>query len=298
MQMRLIRPHHHQPQRWANGLGVTHEVWRDPLPGWRLSGPAGDELAPAPEPSPGPFLMRLSVATLAPGPFSALPGLDRWFVPLSPGVRLDGVLLERGRPIAFPGERTPLCEVAGAATALNLMVTRGLDVSTSCDAVAGTHLVYALGPARAGGWSLVGGDAVVSRAPVMCDGEVVAFSVAHEPRGPTPPSAGLAAAFEAAVIDGVQGLPRPAWVVTAYNPRGDLLDEAHNRARFSALCEQLHGHPWVPVVGRDAANTWREPSAALFDGALARRLAIEFAQDAIFELTPDGGRRVVWLDHG
>lgn len=102
------------PQAWKNGGGVTRELLRWPGSGdWRL---------------------RLSLADItADGPFSAFPGVQRWFVVLEgDGVELTiaGQLhrLQPGdAPLHFDGGATTSCRLLGGPTRdLNLMLA-GLD---------------------------------------------------------------------------------------------------------------------------------------------------------------------------
>ncbi|MBQ0922272.1 HutD family protein [Hydrogenophaga aromaticivorans] len=98
---------------WRNGGGVTRELlaWPDPAD-WRL---------------------RISVADIAAdGPFSAFPGVQRWFVLLSgEGVVLDfdnhGLALRPGdAPLAFDGAAAPGCRLMdGPVRDLNLMLRGG-----------------------------------------------------------------------------------------------------------------------------------------------------------------------------
>lgn len=98
---------------WRNGGGVTRELlaWPDPAD-WRL---------------------RVSVADIAAdGPFSAFPGVRRWFTPLSgEGVVLDfpdqSLALRPGdAPLAFDGAAAPGCRLMGGPVRdLNLMVRDG-----------------------------------------------------------------------------------------------------------------------------------------------------------------------------
>lgn len=97
------------PQPWKNGGGLTRDLlaWPDAA-GWQL---------------------RISVAEVARGgPFSAYPGVQRWFAV----VQGAGVLLQFGEkthklntesePLLFDGADAPGCElVAGATLDLNLM---------------------------------------------------------------------------------------------------------------------------------------------------------------------------------
>ena len=98
---------------WRNGGGVTRELLAWPGPAdWRL---------------------RISVADIAAdGPFSAFPGVRRWFTLLSgEGVVLDcpdrSLTLRPGdAPLAFDGATAPGCRLtAGPVRDLNLMVRGG-----------------------------------------------------------------------------------------------------------------------------------------------------------------------------
>lgn len=98
------------PQRWRNGGGVTRELvaWPD-APNW---------------------LMRLSVADIErDGPFSAFPGIKRWFAVLhGSGVRLGAetsVLGVGDTPFQFDGALAPDCAlIDGPTRDLNLMIQR------------------------------------------------------------------------------------------------------------------------------------------------------------------------------
>lgn len=99
-----------RPQPWRNGGGITRE-----LLAW---------------PSPDDWNARLSVADIdADGPFSALPGVVRWFaVVQGAGVELDfGTGWRRIRrtdpPLRFEGDAAPMCRlVDGPTRDLNLML--------------------------------------------------------------------------------------------------------------------------------------------------------------------------------
>lgn len=100
------------PQPWKNGGGLTRD-----LLAW---------------PSAADWQFRISVAEVARGgPFSAYPGVQRWFAV----VQGAGVLLQFGErsvklntesePFEFDGADAPGCElVAGATLDLNLMAQR------------------------------------------------------------------------------------------------------------------------------------------------------------------------------
>ena len=100
------------PQPWRNGGGVTRELfaWPDAADWW----------------------LRISLADVAAdGPFSAFPGIERWFAVLDG----DGVVLHRGTqrvalgaddaPWRFDGGEPPDCTLQGGPTRdLNLMLRR------------------------------------------------------------------------------------------------------------------------------------------------------------------------------
>jgi uncharacterized protein len=100
------------PAPWKNGGGVTRELLRLPM------GSKDD------------WTLRISVADVdADGPFSAFPGVTRWFAVLDgAGVRLrfaDRSLdMRRGdAPVRFDGDETPGCALLGGRTRdLNVMV--------------------------------------------------------------------------------------------------------------------------------------------------------------------------------
>ncbi|WP_349745193.1 HutD/Ves family protein [Roseateles cavernae] len=97
------------PQRWKNGGGWTRE-----LLAW---------------PRPDQWLLRISVADIeADGPFSAFPGIDRWFGVLQGGgVELLGRELRCGDGLlAFDGALAPDCRLLDGMTRdFNLMHRRG-----------------------------------------------------------------------------------------------------------------------------------------------------------------------------
>ena len=101
------------PQAWKNGGGQTREL---------LAWPLG-----------GDWKMRVSRADIASdGPFSAFPGVERWFVVLEgAGVRLhfpdtDHDLRVGDAPLRFDGALAPGCsQIEGATQDLNLMVRDG-----------------------------------------------------------------------------------------------------------------------------------------------------------------------------
>lgn len=107
--MRMVRLDDVTPQPWRNGGGVTRE-----LVTW---------------PSPEAWLVRVSVARIArDGPFSAFPGVWRWFTVLSgAGVSLEWSdrkrTLTRGdEGTAFDGNDAPMCRLLDGETEdLNVM---------------------------------------------------------------------------------------------------------------------------------------------------------------------------------
>lgn len=100
------------PQPWRNGGGVTQEL---------LAWPATDA-----------WQLRVSVARIdRDGPFSAFPGIDRWFTVLQgAGVMLGfngrpQQLTADSAPLAFDGAEAPSCSLLDGPTQdLNLMLRR------------------------------------------------------------------------------------------------------------------------------------------------------------------------------
>ena len=112
MTLHVVRCNGVEPQPWKNGGGLTREL---------LAWPAREE-----------WSLRLSVADIrADGPFSAFPGVDRWFAVLEgAGVLLtlpDGphTVGPEDAPLQFRGEAAPPCELLDGPTHdLNLMIRR------------------------------------------------------------------------------------------------------------------------------------------------------------------------------
>lgn len=110
MTVRIVRLEDCPPKPWKNGGGLTHD-----LLAW---------------PAPEDWQCRLSVAEVArAGPFSAYPGVQRWFaVVQGAGVRLafgprEQRLTVESEPLVFDGGQPPGCELLGGPTLdLNLMV--------------------------------------------------------------------------------------------------------------------------------------------------------------------------------
>jgi hypothetical protein len=115
-------------QPWRNGGGLTREL---------LAWPAG-----------GAWRVRVSVADIAAdGPFSAFPGVERWFAVLEgEGVVLSLPRGERsvGRgdePLRFDGEEAVHCRlIEGPTRDLNLMVVRGAGSASMRRAAPGSTL--------------------------------------------------------------------------------------------------------------------------------------------------------------
>lgn len=116
--LHLVRADDIRPVRWRNGGGWTRE-----LVAW---------------PRAEAWIVRVSVADIATdGPFSAYPGVDRWFAVLDGGgVELDDgngmVRLAPGDPIhRFRGEAAPPCRLLDGPTRdFNLMLRRDAGTAT------------------------------------------------------------------------------------------------------------------------------------------------------------------------
>ncbi|MBN8508415.1 MAG: HutD family protein [Burkholderiales bacterium] len=112
MTLHVVRCDAVEPQPWKNGGGLTREL---------LAWPAGHA-----------WSLRISVADIgADGPFSAFPGVERWFAVLEgAGVLLslpDGRRMVQADsvPLKFRGETAPRCELLDGPTRdLNLMIMR------------------------------------------------------------------------------------------------------------------------------------------------------------------------------
>lgn len=112
MTLNIVRCDRVEPHPWKNGGGLTRE-----LLAW---------------PKAGDWQLRISVADIrGDGPFSAYPGVDRWFAV----VEGAGVLLAlpegrrrvepEGDALRFDGEAAPQCELLDGPTRdLNLMLRR------------------------------------------------------------------------------------------------------------------------------------------------------------------------------
>ena len=137
MTLAIVRYDDVAPQPWKNGGGVTRD-----LLAW---------------PSPADWQLRISVAEVARGgPFSAYPGVQRWFA-VAQGA---GVLLQFGEkltklntdsePLQFDGADAPGCElVAGATLDLNLMAQRSSGHAQMARALPGVPWIDEKAPLRA-----------------------------------------------------------------------------------------------------------------------------------------------------
>ncbi len=126
MTLHTLRCDQVTPQRWRNGAGFTRE-----LLAW---------------PGAADWQLRISVADIdADAPFSAFPGVDRWFAVIEgAGVVLQlpgGAHTVSGdtAPLHFAGEAAPGCTlIDGPTRDLNLMARRGCGRATMQRAEAGT----------------------------------------------------------------------------------------------------------------------------------------------------------------
>ncbi len=181
-----------KPQPWKNGGGVTRE-----LLAW---------------PNANDWVMRLSVADIeCDGPFSAFPGIDRWFAVLSGnGVRLGSppkTIQRTDDTSSFDGALAPDCKlIDGPTRDLNLMIRRDAasgwmkrvaagfefplagSAEPSADAVAMISGVFAVNGCTlgrnglpevvAGSMSLLWSDDLIDHEPwkvVECSGDVFLF---------------------------------------------------------------------------------------------------------------------------
>jgi len=130
---RIVHPSQAERERWANGGG-----WTRTLLAW---------------PDPRHWSVRVSVADVeTAGPFSAYPGVDRWFAVLEGGgVRLTtascspiSVRVDDDEMHAFSGDEATDCVLlAGATRDLNVMVRRA-DTRATVRALRGVAAATAL----------------------------------------------------------------------------------------------------------------------------------------------------------
>ena len=113
MTVKLIRADDVPPVAWKNGGGVTRDLWCEPAGAdWRW---------------------RISLADIdRDGPFSAFPGVERWFAVVEgAGVRLSFADHEQrigphDHPVRFDGADAPGCQLINGRTRdLNLMLRGG-----------------------------------------------------------------------------------------------------------------------------------------------------------------------------
>lgn len=125
--MNIIQAEQVEPQTWRNGGGSTREL---------LAWPNADD-----------WQLRISRADIErDGPFSAFPGVQRWFVvlggkgvvlymPTPGGHAREHQLLNGHAPLRFDGELAPGCSlVDGPTQDLNLMVRSGQSSLLAVDA--------------------------------------------------------------------------------------------------------------------------------------------------------------------
>ncbi|MCU1368508.1 MAG: hypothetical protein JWL72_983 [Ilumatobacteraceae bacterium] len=118
--MQIQRSADHRIVPWANGLGVTADLFLWP-------------------PDAGVWMWRLSIADVTDDvPFSVMPGIDRHItvaqgagmtltIDGAPPVRMD----RTSPPLSFDGESTTTCRLLdGPIADLNLMVRRGMHVGS------------------------------------------------------------------------------------------------------------------------------------------------------------------------
>jgi environmental stress-induced protein Ves len=138
------------PQPWRNGGGTARD-----LLAWPVEAPAGE------------WLLRVSVAAITrDGPFSAYPGIQRWFAVVDgPGVVLalqqgESTVRAGAQPLCFDGEAAPGCRLLDGPTEdLNFMVRRDAGRGVLRLAVPGTE-----GPGPAPWRAFYAADATVLQA--------------------------------------------------------------------------------------------------------------------------------------
>ncbi|GAB3683544.1 DUF3293 domain-containing protein [Salinisphaera aquimarina] len=92
----------------------------------------------------------------------------------------------------------------------------------------------------------------------------------------------------------------PAWLITAHNPRAQLLDASVNRARATVLEHYATTRHLVALecVNQDPADAWPDEPGLLIAGleeGMARALGRRFAQLAIVEVRIAQSVRLLWL---
>jgi environmental stress-induced protein Ves len=319
--MRRVGPECWRAQRWKNGGGVTHELWR--------------ERGLSPD-----FALRISCAEVAAsGPFSSFPAVDRTIVLASGAgftlVRDDGLTTTLdvvGASWRFSGDDVWDCRlIDGPVLDLNVMTERATVVadvtthrllpSSSLVVSAPTAVAFVLEGtgvvATSDGRELCLGarDLVVAAGDLtlaVADTALVVVGVIRPaPRVRRRVTTDVELAYQRAVVEVFAdpdtggerpGCERPAlepcWVVTACNPGAHRLSDDENARRMALLqaAVEARGIVWAPAVSRSADGQWREASLALVGcgAAAALALATAFDQDAIYELRPGSGPEVLW----
>ncbi len=197
--MKLVNLDQVAPVPWRNGGGVTRELWA-----W-----------PSANPSANDWQVRISVADIAQdGPFSAFPGVDRWFAVLE-GAGVDLAFAHRvctlgpdNAPLPFDGAAAPGCRLlAGPTRDLNLMTLRSAGRGTMQRAQAGVpwlcqsplRAVFAATPLQLHtdaadalelpAWTLAVHTAAASQVWAVRGAAVRAWWLAFEPEGTASPGA-------------------------------------------------------------------------------------------------------------
>ena len=201
--MKLVRMDQVAPVPWRNGGGVTRELWAWPS----ANGSAANGS------SPKDWQVRISVADIAQdGPFSAFPGVDRWFAVLE-GAGVELTFADRGCtlgphdvPLPFDGAAAAACRLlAGPTRDLNLMTLRSAGQGTMQRAQAGVpwqcpallRAVFAATPLQLHtdaadplelpAWTLAVHTAAASQVWAVRGAAVRAWWLAFEPEGTASP---------------------------------------------------------------------------------------------------------------
>lgn len=90
-----------------------------------------------------------------------------------------------------------------------------------------------------------------------------------------------------------------AWIITAYNPDAEQVNEDANKHYDNALKSWLdsNGHAYAPSDSHAQAGDWpSEPGVCLLDTdeGLVRQLALRFEQTAMVAVPIDGDVQIVW----
>lgn len=100
---------------------------------------------------------------------------------------------------------------------------------------------------------------------------------------------------------GASGIPSTlgphAWVITAHNPRSEVLADTVNTERHAQLLADVRatGCAHFNAIGRSKDGAWREASIAIvgLGAAAAMALARKYGQLAVFRIDQEGAQ-VVW----